>query len=137
MLPRFSIAPASHLPKARHRDGFLEVEPKGRFVGFLRQYVILDFKGPGTTAAAVTVHSGLLWIDGGVRAKAEILNPFQRRVGFIPRKERDHECDDGDDQGQMFHQRQPKHLGTQFGQSSAVSVICPNACPESRVWTPE
>ena len=77
--------------------------------------MILDFKGPGTTAAAVTVHSGLLWIDGGVRAKAEILNPFQRRVGFIPRKKRDHECDDGDDQGQMFHQRQPKHLGTQFG----------------------
>ena len=45
----------------------------------------------------------LLRLDGGVRAKTEILNPLQSGVGFIPGKERDHECDDGDDQGQVFH----------------------------------
>jgi hypothetical protein len=58
-------------------------------------------------------HSWFLRVDCGVRAKAEILNPFQSGVGFIPRKERDHECNDCDDQGQVFHQRLPKHLGAQ------------------------
>ncbi len=41
----------------------------------------------------------LLW------AKAEILNPFQCGVSFIPGEERDYECNDCHDQGQVFHQR--------------------------------
>ena len=41
----------------------------------------MDFKGHRTTAGVSFV---FLRVDGGVRAKAEILNPFQGGVGFIP-----------------------------------------------------
>jgi len=32
--PTFFDCATIHLPKARHRDEFMEVEPEGRFVGF-------------------------------------------------------------------------------------------------------
>jgi len=70
-----------------------------------------------------------------MRAKAEILNSFQGGVGFIPGEERDYECDDSDDQGQVFHQRLSKHLGAQKDVRSSPALM--NSRQESRVWTPE
>jgi hypothetical protein len=55
-------------------------------------------------------------------------------VGFIPRKERDHECNDSDDQGQVLHQQLPKYLGAQNDARSSPASM--NSRQESRVWTP-
>ena len=58
---------------------------------------------------------GFLRVDGGVRAKAEILNPFQRGVGFIPGKSATTSATTEMIRGKCFINDKHKHLGTQFG----------------------